>query len=239
MAEPTSNTGKNQQGPCAASEEWIDNMVEDSFPASDPPAWTIGITPSHRDVSDTGTSTETRVPAELPAELPGEVPGELPGELNERQARALEHGAESDASHAHEQEPPSSGEERDRIGPGKAFWDMSPEEQRRISTAPDSDDIDTEMPGRRDTTEGPHEPLPGTPRSLEHREHAGSRGEPLPYRNWTRRALYARARTLGIEGRSRMSKTELVRAIEDRGPDQSADEHSPSSQEHTPSPIGH
>jgi hypothetical protein len=38
-----------------------------------------------------------------------------------------------------------------------------------------------------------------------------------PGREPTRRELYARAQALGIEGRSKMSKDELRRAVEERG----------------------
>ncbi|MCD1633682.1 Rho termination factor N-terminal domain-containing protein [Martelella mediterranea] len=38
-------------------------------------------------------------------------------------------------------------------------------------------------------------------------------GESQPYEEWTRDDLYERAREIGIEGRSKMSKKELIKAI--------------------------
>lgn len=38
-------------------------------------------------------------------------------------------------------------------------------------------------------------------------------GESQPYEEWTRDDLYDRAREIGIEGRSKMSKKELIKAI--------------------------
>ena len=39
-------------------------------------------------------------------------------------------------------------------------------------------------------------------------------GRSAPY-NWTKQDLVTRAREIGIEGRSRMSKTELIKALRD------------------------
>lgn len=38
-------------------------------------------------------------------------------------------------------------------------------------------------------------------------------GEAQPYEEWTRDDLYDRAREIGIEGRSKMSKKELIKAL--------------------------
>ena len=38
-------------------------------------------------------------------------------------------------------------------------------------------------------------------------------GEASPYEDWTRDALYARAQEIGIDGRSDMSKDELIEAL--------------------------
>jgi len=40
-------------------------------------------------------------------------------------------------------------------------------------------------------------------------------GESPPYEEWTVRELYERARELDIEGRSSMTKAELIRALRD------------------------
>ncbi|APZ54216.1 DUF7218 family protein [Salipiger abyssi] len=40
-------------------------------------------------------------------------------------------------------------------------------------------------------------------------------GKAPPYEDWTKDALYDRARELGIEGRSKLSKSELVEALRD------------------------
>lgn len=51
--------------------------------------------------------------------------------------------------------------------------------------------------------------IANTPRSV-----AGRRGgRSAPYEEWSRDELYDRARQLGIEGRSRMTKRELIRAV--------------------------
>lgn len=45
-------------------------------------------------------------------------------------------------------------------------------------------------------------------------EEAGSRGGTSPaYEDWTRDELYGRAQELGVEGRSTMSKSELIEAL--------------------------
>ncbi|HJK93950.1 MAG TPA: Rho termination factor N-terminal domain-containing protein [Polyangiaceae bacterium LLY-WYZ-15_(1-7)] len=41
-------------------------------------------------------------------------------------------------------------------------------------------------------------------------------GEQPPYEEWTREALYDRARELDVEGRSDMTKDELIDALRDR-----------------------
>ena len=38
-------------------------------------------------------------------------------------------------------------------------------------------------------------------------------GRAAPYEEWTRKALYDRAREIGIEGRSRMRKQALIKAL--------------------------
>ncbi len=38
-------------------------------------------------------------------------------------------------------------------------------------------------------------------------------GKALPYEEWTKDALYERAQEIGIDGRSRMSKDELIDAL--------------------------
>jgi hypothetical protein len=49
------------------------------------------------------------------------------------------------------------------------------------------------------------------------RRSAGKRGgSSPPYEEWTKDELQERARDIGIEGRSRMSKEELIDAIRDR-----------------------
>ena len=40
-----------------------------------------------------------------------------------------------------------------------------------------------------------------------------SRGRPAAYEDWTKAELYAEARDVGIEGRSTMSKGELIEAL--------------------------
>ena len=40
-------------------------------------------------------------------------------------------------------------------------------------------------------------------------------GGPGAYEDWTKEQLYDKARDVGIEGRSRMSKDELIRALRD------------------------
>lgn len=41
----------------------------------------------------------------------------------------------------------------------------------------------------------------------------GRGGSPLAYEHWTKRRLYAKARDLGIRGRSTMSKGQLIQAL--------------------------
>ena len=51
--------------------------------------------------------------------------------------------------------------------------------------------------------------IANTPRSVA----AKRGGRSAPYEEWTRQHLYERAREIGIEGRSKMSKSELIRAL--------------------------
>ena len=41
-------------------------------------------------------------------------------------------------------------------------------------------------------------------------------GKAPPYEEWTKADLYDRARELGVDGRSKMSKDRLIRALRDR-----------------------
>jgi hypothetical protein len=48
-------------------------------------------------------------------------------------------------------------------------------------------------------------------------EEAGRRGrQSPPYEDWTRDELYDRAKELGVEGRSAMTKSQLINAIRNR-----------------------
>lgn len=48
---------------------------------------------------------------------------------------------------------------------------------------------------------------------------AGRRGgKAPPYEDWTKEELYDKAKAVGIEGRSKMSKSELIEALR-KGPD--------------------
>ena len=42
-------------------------------------------------------------------------------------------------------------------------------------------------------------------------------GSQPPYEDWTKEELHERAHELGIEGRSEMSKSELIEALRDKG----------------------
>lgn len=191
--------------------EWmIDETLDESFPASDPPAWTSGVAPPVRSARshDQHTKPDAR-------------------ELYRVSEAAHE---ERDAAHdgreigkaQHAQPPPRPPLHRmprhaEPGDPGTAFWDRSAderaEEHRRSARSPSRDDASTDMIGRRDAPEGPHETFPGEPRSPEHREHAGAAGDALPLHRWSRDALYDQARGMRIKGRSRMTKAQLVEAV--------------------------
>ena len=143
----------------------IDVTLENSFPASDPPAWTSGVAPPVR-----------------PA--PGHEAHEQP--------------AAADAQRA-----------------GESASERAGESDRRHTQEPSRDDASTDLIGRRDITAGPHEAVPGQPHGPMHRAHAGATGqdESLPLHRWSRDALYEEARGLGIKGRSRMTKAQLIEAV--------------------------
>lgn len=54
--------------------------------------------------------------------------------------------------------------------------------------------------------------IANTPR----RKAAKAGGKAPPYEEWTRDELYDKAREVGIDGRSRMNKRELINALRDR-----------------------
>jgi hypothetical protein len=172
----TDREQEQKEQPRELSEQEIDDTLDDSFPASDPPAWTSG----------------------------GAAPVRP------------EHGREAHGSRDPRPSPPLHRAARhgDRLSPGRALWDLTDGERQRAAVSPSRDDASTDLIGRRDAPEGPHEAMPGEARGPSHREHVGSEGsDALPLHRWTRDTLYDEARELSIKGRSRMSKAELIEAI--------------------------
>lgn len=134
MGEQTSDKDTTTPDSVAYSEAMIDKVLEDSFPASDPPAWTSGA-----DHADRPRADDANRPCPAEDESGRDARGDEPAEAGDGSGR---------------------------------------------------------------------EPSPGASA-----HHASADGAIAIYHGWTRKALYERARTLEIQGRSRMSKAELVKAI--------------------------
>lgn len=154
-------------------ERLVDATIEASFPASDPPSWTVGssvIVEEEQERASAQDDEERTRPAGAPAP--------------ERASRATERGRARRASAARGHEPPRADEEdtldmsredaasatqparkqqgnsaRKRRAPGRAG--KAEKEQTRTHLAPEHTDERTDLPGRRNTAEGPHQAFPG------------------------------------------------------------------------------
>jgi hypothetical protein len=157
-------------------EELVDETIEESFPASDPPSWTVG---SSVIVEEERRRAATLCAAAEEARAAGEPEPA-------RESRASERGHARLCMDEHGRKRPASDDEdtldltRERDERAQAARAAQQPERanltfERANVAPEGASVapehfveraeeDTDLPGRRSTTEGPHQAFPGAPK---------------------------------------------------------------------------
>jgi hypothetical protein len=179
-------------------QENVDRTIEDSFPASDPPSWTSGSSVVQDDEAERQRCAQA---AERPQERSSAARVAERNRRRSRNAPVGERSRDAAASRrqATERNDGPGGEvriddrgessQRERPGlaertpeqrrtsghdPGQRFEDLDEQvlaEQDKPHLRPEHTDDRTDLPGRRDSTGGPHQAFPGAPPVIKQPRH--------------------------------------------------------------------